>query len=247
MNHTFVGQIPVSWVEPTNSPSNRRLVIWLTGFSGSKEGVKPQLDALANRGFIALSFDPFEHGERTKEARGDLATRVRGNIRRFFWPILAYTAEEVPMVIDWAVNQLGVQQQVGMGGVSMGGDISVAAAGVDWRIRAVAAVVATPEWMRYGSFEYPGTPDAVAQACYDRRNPSTHLDHFRSCPAITFESGANDRQVPPEGGQQFVKALQPHYAHAPERLRVFLHANVGHGFVPPMLENSIQWFERFLP
>lgn len=246
MNHTFVGQIPVSWVEPAVSPSNRRLVIWLTGFSGSKESVKPQLDALAARGFVALSFDPYEHGERTRESRQDLATRVRGNIRRFFWPILAQTAEETPLVVDWAVQQLGVSPQVGMGGVSMGGDISVAAAGVDWRIRAVAAVVATPDWMRPGSFEYPGTPDAVAQAAYERRNPLTHLEAYRSRPAITFESGAVDRQVPPEAGERFVRALAPMYAHCPERLRVTLHANVAHAFVPPMLENSIQWFERWL-
>jgi uncharacterized protein len=247
MNHAFVGQIPVTWIEPANSPSARRLVIWLTGFSGSKESVQPNLEKIAAKGFVALSFDPYQHGERTKESRQDLATRVRGNIRRFFWPILAYTAEETPMVIDWAINQLGVQQQVGMGGTSMGGDIAIAAAGVDARIRAVAPVVATPEWMRYGSFEYPGTPDAVAQECYDRCNPSTHLERFKTCPAVTFECGANDRQVPPEGGQNFVKALQPHYSHCPERLRVFLHPNVGHGFVPAMLDNSIAWFERFLP
>jgi dienelactone hydrolase len=247
MNHAFVGQIPVSWVEPANSPSNRRLVIWLTGFSGSKESVQPQLEALAGRGFVALSFDPFQHGERTKESRADLATRVRGNIRRFFWPILAQTAEETPMVIDWAIQQLRVNPQVGMGGVSMGGDISVAAAGVDWRIRAVAAVVATPDWMRPGSFEYPGTPDSVAQDAYERRNPLTHLDAYRSCPAITFESGAVDRQVPPDGGERFARELAKTYAGCPERLRVFLHPNTAHAFVPAMLENSIQWFERFLP
>lgn len=245
MNHTFIGHIPAAWVEPSNV-NRRKLVIWLTGFSGDKDAVKGQLDQLAARGFVAMSFDPYQHGERTKESRQDLATRVRGNIRRFFWPILAYTAEEVPMVVDWAIHNLGVEPNVGIGGTSMGGDISVAAAGVDWRIRAVAAIVGTPDWMRPGSFEYPGTPDAIAQECYDRRNPLTHLEDYRSLPAITFESGDKDRQVPADGGERFIKALAPMYASCPERLRVTRHPNVGHGFVQPMMDNCIAWFERFL-
>lgn len=245
MNHTHIGQIPAVWFEPQNV-NRRKLAIFLTGFSGDKNSVRPQLEALAARGFVALSFDPYQHGERTTESRADLATRVRGNIRRFFWPILAQTAEEVPMIIDWAVQHLGVEPNVAMGGTSMGGDISVAAAGVDARIRAVSAIVGTPDWMRPGSFEYPGTPDEVAQAAYNRRNPMTHLEAYRTCPAITFESGANDRQVPPESGQQFIEKLKPYYASCPERLRVTLHPNVAHGYIPAMLENSIQWFERWL-
>ena len=151
------------------------------------------------------------------------------------------------MVIDWAIKNLGVDNEVGIGGTSMGGDISVAAASVDWRIRAVAAIVGTPDWMRPGSFEFPGTPDHIAQDCYDRRNPLTHLELYKGLPAITFESGDIDHQVPAANGEQFIKELRPMYASCPERLRMTRHPNVGHGFVQPMMDNCIQWFERFLP
>jgi dienelactone hydrolase len=96
-----------------------------------KKASKRNCATLAAAGFVALAFDPYQHGERSVDSHGALGTRVVGNIRRHFWPILAHTAEETTRVIDWAISELGVAQQVGMGGISMGGDISVAAAGAD--------------------------------------------------------------------------------------------------------------------
>ena len=241
-----VGDIPVLVIAPRET-KGRPLVIWLTGFSGQKESVEGQLLEIAKRGFVALSFDPYQHGERRIEPNEELVRRVRGNIRRYFWPILAKTAEETPIVIDWAIKTLGVRRAVGIGGVSMGGDISVAAAGVDRRIMAVSACVATPDWLRPGSFEPPGEPDAAAQADYDRRNPLTHLKFYQKHrPAIAFQSGAVDQQVPPDGGSRFVAALKPFYGDKADRLVVNLEPEVPHRFTPLMLENSIGWFVKHL-
>lgn len=245
INKSRVGGIPVIWVEPA-SIAERRLVIWLPGFSGAKEGVENNLLDLAAAGFVGLSFDPYEHGERRLETLEALRERVRGNIRRYFWPILAYTAEETPAVLDWAVQTLGVAPQVGMGGISMGGDISVTAAGVDQRIVAVCACIATADWLRPGSFEPPGTPDVEAQACYDRRNPLTHLAAYQHCPAINFQCGALDQQVPPDGAQRFATALQATYAHCRERLKVHLQPETAHKFTPQMWQHALQWFSQRL-
>lgn len=240
-----VGEIPILVIAPRET-KGRPLVIWLTGFSGQKESVEGHLRAFAAKGFVALSFDPHQHGERRIESKEELVKRVRGNIRRFFWPILAKSAEETPQVIDWAIKTLGVRGEVGIGGISMGGDISVAAAGVDSRIIVVSACIATPDWLRPGSFEPPGEPDAVAQADYDRRNPLTHLKLYPHRPAIAFQSGAVDKQVPPDGGTRFVVALKPLYGDQADRLVVNLEPDVAHRFTPLMLENSIQWFTKFL-
>lgn len=237
--------IPILVIAPKETKA-RPLVIWLTGFSGQKESVEAHLREFAKKGFVALSFDPHQHGERRIESREELVKRVRGNIRRHFWPILARTAEETPKVIDWAVKTLGVRPEVGMGGISMGGDIAVAAAGVDRRISVVSACIATPDWLRPGSFEPPGEPDTAAQADYDRRNPLTHLQLYAHRPAIAFQSGAADKQVPPDGGTRFVTALKPLYAEVAERLVVNLEPDVPHRFTPRMLDNSIQWFAKHL-
>ena len=237
--------IPILVIAPKETKP-RPLVIWLTGFSGQKESVEAHLREFAKQGFVALSFDPHQHGERRIESREELVKRVRGNIRRHFWPILARTAEETPKVIDWAIKTLGVRPEVGMGGISMGGDIAVAAAGVDRRISVVSACIATPDWLRPGSFEPPGEPDTAAQADYDRRNPLTHLQLYAHRPAIAFQSGAADKQVPPDGGTRFVTALKPLYAEVAERLVVNLEPDVPHRFTPRMLDNSIQWFAKHL-
>lgn len=237
--------IPILVIAPKETKA-RPLVIWLTGFSGQKESVEAHLREFAKQGFLALSFDPHQHGERRIESREELVKRVRGNIRRHFWPILARTAEETPKVIDWAIKTLGVRPEVGMGGISMGGDIAVAAAGVDRRISVVSACIATPDWLRPGSFEPPGEPDTAAQADYDRRNPLTHLQLYAHRPAIAFQSGAADKQVPPDGGTRFVTALKPLYAEVAERLVVNLEPDVPHRFTPRMLDDSIQWFAKHL-
>lgn len=244
MNKTTVADIPVIWLEPKQSLA-KIFVIWLPGFSGNKEAMLPQLSDLAKAGFVAVSFDPYQHGERRIESQEALRARIRGNIRRYFWPILAHTAEETSTIIDWAIARFGVEAQIGMGGISMGGDISIAAAGIDQRITAVAACIATPDWMRPGSFEPPGWPDEAAQTCYDRRNPLTHLDHYAHCPAISFQSGAKDEQVPPDGGQRFIAALNTRYD-CGDKLDVTLHSNTAHKFTPNMWHNCLKWFANHL-
>ena len=246
MNTGQAGDIPLVWMEPRTTKT-RTLVIWLPGFSGTKEAMHPYLVDLAAAGFVALSFDPYQHGERRVESLDELRERVRGNIRRYFWPILARTAEDVPRVVDWAVRHLGVAEVAGMGGISAGGDTSVAATAVDPRIAVVAAAIATPDWLRPGSFEPPGAPDTAAQACYERRNPLTNLAAYRHTPAISFQNGALDQQVPPDGSQRFVAALREElYAHCPERLEVVLHDGIAHEFTAAGWTNALAWFRRHL-
>lgn len=240
-----VDHIPMLWCEPVNE-INKDLVIWLPGFSGTKETVIPQLAALADAGFVALSFDPYQHGERLVETREELLTRIVGNIRCYFWPILALTSEEFPKVIDYAIANFGITGKIMAGGVSMGGDIAVAASGLDKRISAVAACIATPDWLRPGSNEPPGQPDLYAQQCYDRRNPLTHLSNYSHLPAISFQCGELDMQVPPDGAERFIKSqVQQFYQTNPERLEIVKHSQVSHAYVDDMLQNAIKWFKRY--
>ena len=150
-------------------------------------------------------------------------------------------------VIDWAVERLGVGARVGMGGISAGGDASAAAAAVDERIEAVAAGIATPDWLRPGSFEQPGEPDEAAREDYRRRNPLTNLQAYRHTPAISFQNGALDRQVPPDGSVRFVDALRREvYAGCPERIEAVLHNGVAHAFEDAQWRGSLAWFRRHL-
>ena len=246
MHQAQVNAIPLLWCEPDPWTEVRQLVIWLPGFSGHKEAIIPYLQDLAEVGFVAASFDPFQHGARRIESQEALQSRVVGNIRRWFWPILHQTATEVSQVLDWCVAQLQVETACGLGGISMGGDIAVTAAGKDHRVAAVAAGIATPAWLRPGSHEPPGSPDASAWQAYHSDNLLTHIARYSHAPAIAFDCGADDTQVPPDGAQRFAQLLTDVYQDQPLKLRVYLHEGVAHRYTPEMWTHAKAWFKTHL-
>jgi dienelactone hydrolase len=139
-----------------------------------------------------------------------------------------------------------------VGGVSAGGDIAVAAAGLDPRIACVAAVIATPDWRRPGmkvggELVGSGEPDAYAAWLYERINPLGNLGSYAHRPAMLFECGAQDDHVPADGALRFQEALAPIYAQHASRIRVTLHPGVGHDPVPAMLENCMAWLHTQVP
>lgn len=238
----WIDHIPALWCEPQTRRSTRQLIVFVPPFSSTKERMHPYLQDLAAAGFVALSFDPWQHGERGSEAREELSARVFGNFRRYMWPILGQSALDMLRVIDWAVATLNVEPHVYAGGVSMGGDISVAAAGIDHRIERVAAIIATPDWLRPGMQDIAnpgtllpaGTPDAYAQYFYDHLNPLTHLSAFAHGPAISFICGEKDTHVPPDGAQRFQAALRATYPENRDRVQVKLVPGLGHmDFIDP--------------
>jgi pimeloyl-ACP methyl ester carboxylesterase len=232
-----VDGLPVVLVEPTSDVPRRPLVLWLTHLGGSKEQTRPMLEAFAAAGHPAISFDPPGHGERGDG--GDpwqLAERVLGSFRRLMWPLLAQTTLESLRVLDWAAAQLGHDGEVHAGGVSMGGDVSVALAGIDERVTRVAAAVATPDWARPGMRQLAnpdelldqGAPDRYASWLREQLDPMLNLDGYARGPAITFECADGDVHVPPDGAERFKEALFDRYPAAGERIAVNRHPGVGH-------------------
>jgi dienelactone hydrolase len=248
----MVDHIPVIWFEPQERQAVRRLAMFVPPFSGTKENMAPYLQDLAAAGYIALSLDAWQHGERSTEPTEELQARVFGNFRRYMWPIIGQTTLDVLKIIDWAISSLGVEEHIRLGGLSMGGDISVAAAGLDQRIERVAAVVATPDWQRPGMQDLfkPGTllpqgePDAYARYFYDHLNPLTHLAAFAHGPAINFICGAEDTHVPPDGAQRFQAALREISPTAADNIHIQLLPGMGHmDFVSPQRwwPNCLTW------
>ena len=128
----------------------------------------------------------------------------------------------------------------------MGGDIAVAAAGIDARFEAVAACIATADWLRPGSHEPPGAPDTHARHCFNRANPLTNLRSYEHRPAISFQSGENDTQVPPDGGARFVESLRALHPQCAEKFEVKRHRATAHQFTDAMWGNCLAWFDKWL-
>jgi len=132
----------------------------------------------------------------------------------------------------------------------MGGDVAIATAGTDRRIWCVAAMLATPDWLRPGMKDFTdpeiefgqGEADTYARFFYDRFNPLTHLESYAHLPNITSECGAQDTLVPPDGASRFQEALKSIYGSEATRLRVNLHPNTGHDpTAHQMWQNCLEW------
>jgi len=234
--HEVVDSIPVLLARPEPAADRHRLAVWLPYFTGTKEAMAPTLERLASRGFTALSLDPWQHGERGTETGDELSRRVFAAFRRGMWPILGQTTLDAIRVLDWALERFDVSADVVAGGISMGGDISVALAGADHRVRRVAAVVATPDWTRPGMASIDdasevidqGEPSGYAAWLYRALDPMTNLARFAHGPAIRFELGAADTHVPPGSAFAFVDALRTVAPEAAKRVQVIAHDGLGH-------------------
>jgi fermentation-respiration switch protein FrsA (DUF1100 family) len=133
--------IPVQWVA---ADVRHGVAPWLTHLGCTEEQTAPMLTRLAERGLLAVSFDPHGHGRRG--AGGEprqLAGQVLAAFRRRMWLLAGRTVPESLRALDWVDEHVGVSGPRVAGRVSMGGDVAVALAGVDPRIDRVAAL----EWL----------------------------------------------------------------------------------------------------
>lgn len=209
-----IGDIPVLEVEP-NPPAPGGLVIWIPPLGGDKERYQGLLEGFARQGLLAVGIDPRRHGERTDLPVEQLSEQVMQRFRATMWPILGGTVLDAMAVIDDEAECRGLDGPALAGGVSMGGDIAVALAGVDPRVSRVAAIAATPDWTRPGMTRI-GAPDrpidqgsAPAGARWLRGllDPIRHPGRYRPGRAIRFDVGAADTHVPAEAAHRFASLV----------------------------------------
>ena len=248
---TYEG-IPIGWIEPKDQKASTPVVIWLGGGISPYEANGPMLARLAREGYIAVSFDSVGRGKRMTESVESLFGRIWENWPRIAWPYLGVGALETQRVLDWATGKWGATSRFAVGGFSFGADIAVTAAGLDKSLTCVAAVSASPDWIRpdvkvNGKPVKDGSPDAMARYDYDHLNPVANLARYQHQPAITFECGEQDTHCPPERARRFVAALQGTYGPDTGRLRVSMHPSTGHEYTDAMATSCVAWFRRFVP
>lgn len=232
-----VDAIPVIHIIPAAGNDRHQIALFLPYLGGRKESVVPQLARLAERGFTAISFDPWRFGERGDGDDRAVMNLVFSHFRRDMWPILGQSTLDAMHVLDWATERFDVHaDNIVAGGLSMGGDISVALAGIDRRVTRVAAVVATPDWSRPGMARVGEPLNIIDQGeastygawLYSQLDPATHPHNYAHGPAIAFELGADDTHVPPASAFAFRDALKTAAPMAAERMRVTEYDGLDH-------------------
>jgi uncharacterized protein len=250
--HAVVDGIPVLVVVPAAGKGNGDVALWAPFLGGRKEIYTSVLDQLAEAGFVAMAFDPRRHGERADLAPRQLLDEVMGSFRRVMWPILGGSVLDALAIADWALARYELGGSVVAGGVSMGGDIAVALAGIDPRVRRVVGVAATPDWMRPGMtiVDDPariieqGSPTALGQWLYERLDPMTNALAYRRRLDIGFHVGGDDTHVPGEAAQRFGRLL----ADAPNtRIDVAEHSGLAHMGVATseqVVSQAVAWLSQ---
>ncbi len=229
----LLGDVPVLIVRPGGASSANALptVLWFHGLGADKELHLPELQRFAAAGLLAVGIDAVGHGRRRLP---DFEQQFAGSSvanARLFNALVARTVAELPGLIDALVDRrLTDPQRIGVAGVSMGGCIAYGALVADRRLRAAAALLGSPAWLRPERADFP----------LDRFFPAALL-------SITAE---NDDVVPPAAALALHQRLAFAYRQAADRLDYRVIPAASHFMQPAQWANAVgqasTWLARFL-
>jgi dienelactone hydrolase len=173
-------RVPLLIVKRAELSDHQPAVIVLHGTNGSKEQMRPQLEALADRGLIGVAMDAAYHGERAAPIPG-LANPYQAAMLRAYrtgegHPYLYDTAWEVTRLVDYLSTRPDIDAgRIGLMGVSKGGTEAYLAAAADQRIAVVAPLIGVQSYgwsLRHGAAWEARTwtlRDSVEAAAADSR------------------------------------------------------------------------------
>jgi dienelactone hydrolase len=218
--------------------AERGSVLFYHGFGGAKDRVAGYATALAEAGFLAVYPDAVGHGDRRyadfevifSDERWDTDFEAT---ETDFLQLIDDTAAEVPSIIDDLIARgWAGPYRIGIGGRSLGGNISYAAVVADSRIGAMASVVGSPEWTLPRS-----------------HSPHHHPDRFFPA-AVLSQSAELDEFVPSQPIHDFHDSLTPFYAEEPTRIAYVQYPGVGHFLTAELNTDSqrrvVTWFQKWL-
>lgn len=236
VEYTLVDEIPIVFCKPNLKLANGSIALWIPYLGGDKNTGLTELQVLAQAGYFAISLDPAQHGERHLSQEPDLRSLVFQDFRAFMWNIVGTTVLDAFRVLDWAVSKYKLNNGIVVGGISMGGDIAVSLAGIDKRVRKVAAIAASPDWMRPGMTDVMDSTKVIAQGdptpfgawLYSQLNPLTNLGNYSHAPQILFELGEADTHISPSHACGFKEKLAQNNQDSAAAIEIHINSGADH-------------------
>lgn len=175
---SFAG-IPLLAIAQDGRP--RPTVLFYHGLQSDKETHLPELQSLAQRGFLALGVDAVGHGQRRMP---DLTGYLnRGPLLEQASKLLRPGLEEIPLILDFLEAE--GYGPFGLCGISFGAMLAYAAPQRDARLRAIAAILGDPSWC----------------------NPYPHVDAYQGVSLLAWNAG-QDTHVSAQPAAQWLAHLQ---------------------------------------
>lgn len=183
-----VAGVPVLIGRPAGVSSALPVVLWYHGFRADALAHARELERCAALGFLAVGIDAPDHGARHDPALTARLHRSPGGAMPVMLDIVDRAVAEVPALIDALVRDFGADgRRVSLVGISMGAFVAYRCVASGVRLRAVVALLGSPE-----------RPDA--------RSPHVLPMRFRDVAVLSI-TAEHDASVPPAPVTAFHRVL----------------------------------------
>lgn len=191
-------------------------VLWCHGFRADALAHAAELERCAGAGFLAVGIDAVGHGARRDDLLDDRIAEVGGALPVMLTQV-EQTVGELPALMDTLVIQHGADRtRVSLVGISMGAFLAYRSVTAGVPLRAVVALLGSPEW---------------STATSAHRTPLL----FRDCALLSI-TAEHDVSVPPPAVARLHAALDAMFGATPSRVHAVLRG-AGH------LTSRAQWDE----
>jgi dienelactone hydrolase len=165
----------------------------------------------------------------------------------FFFDVTRHTAADVGAGIDFLLQRPDVRQdQVVVGGFSMGAIVALLVATEDERIAGVVSLAGSPlpdllSVSIYGS-RMAGEESRQYAFAHDAAD-ADHVGRFAPKPLL-ISHGRRDDMVPVAGAERLYEAALPHYSRHPDRLALMLYDHT-HLVTEQQMRDAVRWMRPF--
>ncbi|WP_210364605.1 esterase [Bacillus sp. REN3] len=227
------------------------LVVFLHGFTSTKERNMHYAYLLAERGFRVIMPDAIYHGKRAKDLpEKQLALK--------FWEIVITSIKELSIMREeLAAERLINPSQIGVAGTSMGAIATLGALSeYDW-IRTAASLMGNPAFGQFALWQM----DQLEQQKISLNLSDEEVDRLLSQlekydlsaqpekldkRPLLFWHGKKDPIVPYHAAHDFYQQIRKNYLGNEDRLMFITDEQAGHNVTNKGVKSTVNWFEKHL-
>ena len=139
--------VPCLIAEPSSPSASRPVVLWCHGFRADALAHAAELELCAAAGFLAVGIDAVGHGARIDALLSARVVHSTGGAMPVMLECVEQTARELPGLIDALDGAYDIDRtRVSLVGISMGAFLAYRAVVSGLPLRAVVALLGSPEW-----------------------------------------------------------------------------------------------------
>ena len=154
-----VAGVPCLIAEPSSLSASRPVVLWCHGFRADALAHAAELEMCAGAGFLAVGIDAVAHGARIDPTLSRRIAESAGGAMPVMLECVEQTVRELPSLIDALADTYDIDKsRVSLVGISMGAFLAYRSVVAGVPLRAVVALLGSPEWP--GETSAHRSPDA---------------------------------------------------------------------------------------